>query len=357
LENKVYDDTKVLKKASNVITASHHGEVTLEPQDRNLINYLLFRAYNDLSPQTIYRVPTKEAMEYSGIKKHKELQASLSRLGKIFIEIDYIDPSTDEARSIIAHYLSADMSHAADGMLQYAFDAILYHFIAHPKVYAKIYIDRSSDMGSNAAKILYEVMCLQYRKQTPIYRATPDELRKLLEVRDKHPRPDNFRKFVEKTVNDINSIAEFEILIDYVKGGQGGGIVEFVFKAVSKDHARLIEARETKHVISRGGSHRGDRKTIDLLDGKSDEERGVAATLTREAIESVSALLPADADFAKIDKYVEDWHEHSRGKVYTDPNKAFRVWAEAKIEKESDKTLSDLSDDVFGNLLGELIED
>ncbi|MBY3155561.1 replication initiation protein [Rhizobium laguerreae] len=345
----VYNDINVLKKASHVITATHRGDVVLERQDRVLMDYLLFRAYDELTPQGVYRLATKEVMEYTRIKRHKDLVDSIQRLCRIVLEIDYQDEN-GEARYITSHFLSTDMSQSENGNLKYAFDPILYHFIAHPQVYANIYIDRRRDMNSSYAMDLYDIMALQYRKKSPVFRTTPDDLRRLLKVGDKHPRPDNFRKIViEKTVEEVNAIAEFDIVYDFVKGGKGGGIVEIVFEAKSKSHARLVEAASTTKVVGRPASTRVDRKTIDMYDGMNYEERGAPATLTDRSIEGARELMPADGN---VDDYIGEWRSLNKNKVFSDPDTAFLAWLKVRLEKDVDPLLKDLDNDVFGDLIG-----
>jgi hypothetical protein len=347
---KVYDDTNVLKKASHVITAVHRGTIQLEQVDRVVINYLQLRAYNDLTPGGIYHIPTKDVMDYARIKRHKDLMASIQRLSKIVMEIDYEDENGD-ARSVTSHYLSSDISHSENGMLKYAFDPILYHFIAHPNVYANIYIDRVRDMNSSYAMDLYDIMKLQYRKKSPIFRTTPEDLRILLKVGDKHTRPDNFRKnVIEKAVEEVNAIAEFDIIYDYTKGGKGGGIVEIVFEARSKDHSRLLQAMNTAKIVGpRQSSQRGDAKTIDMYDGMNFEERGGPATLTDLAYEGARELMPADGN---VDDYVAEWRGLNKNKVFSDADTAFLTWLKARLEKDHDPVLKDLDMDVFGDLIG-----
>ncbi|MCZ7860844.1 replication initiation protein [Agrobacterium salinitolerans] len=343
----VYDDNNVLKKASHVITATHRADVSLTRQDRVLMDYLLFRAYDELTPQGVYRLATKEVMEYTRITRHKDLVESIQRLCRIVLEIDYQDEN-QEARCITAHVLSTDVSQSENGNLKYAFDPILFHFIADPQVYAKIHIDRKRDMSSYAAD-LYDIMALQYRKKSPVFRTTPDDLRRLLKVGDKHNRPDNFRKIViEKTVEELNAIAEFDLVYEFVKGGKGGGIVEIVFEAKSKSHARLVEAASTTKMIGRQGS-RSDSKTIDMYDGMNDEERGAPATLTERSIEGARELMPDDGN---IDDYIGEWRALNKNKVFNDPDTAFLAWLKVRLAKEVDPVLQDLDNDIFGKLIG-----
>lgn len=343
-----YDDSNILRKASSIITATTRGEV-LTLHDHKLMNYLLHRAHDDLAPSRIYRIPMKEAMDYMRIKRSGELQASIRRLSQVLLEIDYVD-TKEEARCIMAHFLSADVSLSENGMLFYAFDQILYNFIEHPKVYAKIAMDRSGDMPSIAASRLYEVMALQYHKKQPVYKATPEELRTLLVVGDRHPRPDNFRRLiVDKTVEEVNAIAEFDVRVEYTKGGHGGSVIEFVFTALTKSHARLIEASATKLVGTRKTAS-ADQKTIDMLDGMTGEERGAPASLTAEGIEGARAMMPEDGN---IDEYIAEWRSQSKNKTFSDPDQAFLAWLQSKLDKDNDPLLKDLESDVWGELLGE----
>src|SRR5690606_15254236 len=115
MTNEVVKD--VIRKGSSVISATPTDAVRFEPIDNSLFNYLLLRTYNDLTPeQNVFQLPVQEVMEYLRIDRIGKLQSSLERLGKGFIEIDYIDAETGDPRAMYAHYLSSDVSSTGSGM-------------------------------------------------------------------------------------------------------------------------------------------------------------------------------------------------------------------------------------------------
>lgn len=339
----------VIRKGSSIISATPNDSVIFEPIDNTLFNYLVLRTYSDITPeQNVFWVPVKEVMEYLNIDRISKLQASLERLGKGFIEIDYVDAETGEPRSMYAHYLSSDVSSTGSGMLKFAFDPILVHFLSEPKVFGLISVSRVRDLKTVASQKLYEMMALQFRKKTPEWRCAVEELRAYFQTGNKNARFDNFRiHVIEKAISDVNAIAEFDIIVDYIRGGKGGGVTEILFRAVSKTHSRLIEASTIKSPKARR-SKISDSHTIDLLDGKTFEERGGPAELTLVAIETAREMVPENAD---INQLVSEWRDINRGRVLTNPDQAFLNWLEIKLSQEDDPLLKDIDGDVFGNLL------
>lgn len=340
----------VIRKGSSLISATATDAVRFEPIDNSLFNYLLLRTYNDINPeQQVYRVPVQEVMEYLRIDRISKLQASLERLGKGFIEIDYLEPETGDYRTMYAHYLSSDVSSTGSGMLKFAFDPILVHFLPEPKVFGLVSVSRVRDLKTVASQKLYEMMALQYRKKTPEWRCSVDELRTYFQAGDKNPRFDNFKKHViEKAVSDVNAIAEFDIVVDYVRGGKGGGVVEIVFTALVKSHTRLIEASAVKSPRT-SKKKMADTKTIDLLDGQTFEERGGPAELTGAAIEKARDMIPETAD---INQLIAEWRDINRGRSLSNPDHSFLSWLELKLSQDSDPLLKDIEGDVFGTILG-----
>lgn len=340
--------TDLIKKGSSIVSASPTGDVTFEPVDNTLFNYLVLRTYNDIDPsKPLHRIPVREVMEYLKLDRVSKLQASLERLGKGFIAIDYINPVDNEPHAIYAHYLSSDLSTTGSGMLTFAFDPILVHFLYEPKVFALISVSRIRDLKTVAAQKLYEIMSLEFRKKSPVYRASPDELRQLLQAGDKNKRFDNFKVHVlEKAISDVNAIADFDILVDYSRGGKGAAVKEVILSAVTKSHKRLLEAASVKSTKVR--KTKIDPHTVDLLDGKTFEERGGPAALTQDAIEKARGMIKDDAD---INQLVSEWRDINRGRSLSDPDQSFLNWLELKIAQDDDPFLKDIEGDVFGTLI------
>jgi len=341
------NERDLVKKGAAVISATAVMDVPFETCDMSLFTYLMWRTYSDIVPGAIHRLPVKEVMEYLRIDRISKLQSSLERLGKGTLLIDYED---DEGpRSMYCHYLSSDVSSTGNGMLVFAFDPILVQFLYEPKVYATVSVSRLRDFKSIPSQRLYENMSLQFRKKHPEWHTNVEELRKVFQTGERNARFDNFRTHViDKAVEEVNLIAEFDVLVEYVRGGRGGGVVEVVFKAVSKSHKRLIEAASTR--LSTGVRKKpSDIHTVDMLDGKTFEERGGPAELTSEAIEVARDLIPEGGD---INLLVSEWRESTRGRTLTDPDEHFVSWLKLKLGQEDDPLLRDIDGDVFGTLLG-----
>jgi len=337
-----------VKKGSSVVMARYLGDVEIRATDHLVFNYLLMRAYNSIEPGVIHQVSIPEVLEYVGFNRAARLQESIERLCRGQIEIDYIEPNGEE-RSIYAHFLSGDISHSENGILKFAFDPILVHFLIDPKVYALVHVDRSRDLRQLPALRLYEAMALQFHKRVPVWRVTVPELRDYFQIGDRHARFDNFKaNVIDKAVEAVNAIAEFDVLVDYNRGGKGGSVVEIVFTAVSKSHSRLVEARATKS--TRAGRSRGetDPHTVDLLDGRTYAERGGPAELLPETIDKARDMTPETKDLSRL---IDEWRKAVRGLALNSPDKHFLSWLSMRIAKDDDPLLKDIDSDVFGSLL------
>lgn len=338
----------LLKKSQSVVMAREHGgEIDLV--DRKLFNYLLQRAYPSLMERQVHRIPVQDALEFLCHTSTSRLHESLDRLGTVSIEIEYEDDAGIR-HSARAHFLSYDLSRAADGVLQFAFDPLLLQFLWEPKVYASLSLHRVRSFRGAHASRLYEVMALYHRRFSPHWRISVDDLRAFFRVEDSHARWDNFRrKVIERAVDEVNRIADFEVSVEYVRGGRGGRIVEVVFTAAAKSHARLMEARAMIDPVGRVGRDVRDCHTVDLLDGRTDAERGGPAVVSVLALEQAREMAGGT-----VAHYEQEWREEMRGRVVRDPDLSFLRWLDMRLQREQDALLADLNEDTFGNLLEEL---
>lgn len=334
-----------IRKHSAVITAAHVKEgLSLKPEDLSFFNYLLARVHPYPKPGFIYEIPIKEAMEFMRWDRTAKVHESLDRLCKVNIEIDY--EKDDERHSIRTHYMSHNSSHAENGILQFAFDPILVQFLPDPKVYGSINVNRSHDLKSMGAKRLYEFGCLNRNKYGATWRLSVLEFRQIAEAGDKHPRFDNFRRLVlDKAVDEVNNIADFDIAYETETAGQGGSVSTIVFKILGKTHARLLQATTIKSTKAKGGKS-GDQYTVDMLDGKTNEERGGPAELTSDVMERIASRLSPEDD---IEALVREWRDVTRGLVLNDPDKHFESWIDLREVKKNDPVLSGLDEDIFSN--------
>ena len=152
---------------------------------------------------------------------------------------------------------------------------------------------------------------------------------------------------IERAVAEVNAIADFDVLVEYVKGGRGGGVVSIKFKPVTKSHSRLIEAAATKSAVARRKKS-PDRHTVDMLDGQTWEERRGPAEVSLDAVEEARRLLPEGMEVKAL---LSEWREVNRGRALREPDMLFLNWVRARIEQEGDPLLKDIDADVFGALL------
>ena len=346
---------ETIRKHSSIITAVHivtENGLSLKPEDMSFFNYLLARVHPYPKRGFIYEIPIKEAMEFMRWDRTAKLHASLDRLCKVAVEIDY---ATDgEKRSIRAHYMSHNSSHAENGLLQFAFDPILVEFLPDPKVYGTININRSYDMKSMTAKRLYEFGCMNRNKFDTTWRISISDLRDIAQVGTTHQRFDNFRRLVlDKAIEEVNNIADFDITYEIETAGQGGAVSTIVFKLLGKSHARLLQANTIKSTNTKNSIKtkpktlkNEDHFTVDIFDGKTNEERGGPGELTAETIERVNAKLSPEDD---IEKLLREWSDVTRGLTLTDPDTHFESWIEMREIKKNDPVLSGLDEDIFSN--------
>lgn len=340
----------IIRKGSSVVSAMPTMDVIFEPIDFQLFNYLHLRVQNEIVPGmgVVHRLPVRDVMEYLRIDRVSKLKDSLERLGKGSCSIDYRDFEDGTPRTILGHFLSSDVSSTASGMLFFAFDPIIVQFLHDPKVYAMISVSRFRDLKTFAAQRLYENMSLKSRMHAPVWEVTVDELRQIFQTGDKYARFDNFRtNVIERAVAEVNAIADFDVLVEYVKGGRGGGVVSIKFKPVTKSHSRLIEAAATKSAVARRKKS-PDRHTVDMLDGQTWEERGGPAEVSLDAVEEARRLLPEGME---VNALLSEWREVNRGRALREPDMLFLNWVRARIEQEGDPLLKDIDADVFGALL------
>ena len=81
----------------------------------------------------------------------------------------------------------------------------------------------------------------------------------------------------------------------------------------------LAPPRDLNNPIGRGKSKR-DGNTLDLLDGRTDLERGPIAALKLETIEAARSLMSADDT---LDDLEEKWREDMKNRRVIDPDFSF----------------------------------
>lgn len=270
------DEKPTFRKAKEVILARNRGG--LEVVDIKVLNYLTHRAMSDISSREVHRVSVKELLVFLGHSSTSRLTESLSRLGKANIDIDYKDEAGKDHTAVV-HYLSYDMTKTEDGYVVFAFDPLLVSMLADPAIYGTLNIRSFKNFRSAYSMKLYEILSLYVRRQHPVWNVKMDELREALGVEAKYAeRADNFKsRIIEASVDEINSVSDFRVSTEYIRGGRGGRIQSVKFTVNYRPVAEILAPpRDIGNPIGRGKNRR-DSNTLDLLDGRTDLERGAIA--------------------------------------------------------------------------------
>lgn len=338
----------VVKKAYEVVMARESADLDLV--DGKMFTYLLHRAYKDLKEKQIHRVPVQDVLSFLRHTSTSRLQESLRRLATLKLSIEYADENK-ERHFVDAHFLSYDMTMTEDGMLHYAFDPILLDFLHEPKVFAFINVNYMQSFRSRYARKLYEILAAYERRFSPVWTVSVSQLRQILGVPDDlHQRFDNFRrKVLDQAVQEIIEHTEFDVQMDFIRGGRGGKVVNISFKVSPKLHPRMVESPNVSDPIGRSkGKSKRDPNTPDMLDGRTDSERGAPPALQATTVREAAELLGKDRD---VSTYEEEWRQEMSGRRVRDPDLSFLRWLNLRLEREEDEMLADLDDDTFGSLL------
>ncbi len=343
------------KKPMQVVNARATGaDFTL--LDRKIFNILLALAYRELpTGRVIHRVQMRQladALAMGGQEAPMErIHDSLKRLFHAEIEIKVRE---DERESLIrCHYLSTQHSTQGEGWLDYAFDQILLRYLRNPKVYSVIQLPVATRFRSLQALHLYEVMQGKYGLFVDkTFSLTIEEAYDFFDVpvgSVLRSRNDQFKsRKVERAVEEVNEIAEFDVAADYVRHGRGGKIVGVDFTVAPKPEGRIAAAAE---VVRAGRVRLRDQRTPDLFSGLSDAERS-APTLRPDTLLAARDLVGPEGD---LEDHLERWREEFRPRGYgRNPDEMFLAWLRLTMDCRRDEDLQDVDvEAVFFGLVRE----
>jgi hypothetical protein len=340
-----YNGRPSVRKGYEVIMA--RGQNDLELADLKLFNYLLEKAYWHLEKRSIHEIPVRDALGYLGHSSVARLEASLQRLGRVNVEIDY--QQDDVLHSVTCHFLSYDVSKAEKGILQYAMDPIMLKFLWEPKVYAKINMRFFQQFRTSYGAKLYEIMALFQNRRQRTWVVSVEELREKLGVSPgQYERFDNLKKSViDRALGEVNELATFGVSLDMVKGGRGGRVVELRFSIVPREQVELGS-------LGPASSKKPPRdpNTLDLLDGQTDSERGSEVVVSSEAIDQAHDMLnEAGMGVESMQGHLDEWREAIQRRRISDPNSHFLQFLQLKIDASREEDLADLDEDLFSDIL------
>lgn len=321
----------------------------LELIDSKVLNFLMHRTIPFLQSRSVHRLPVKDMLLYLGHTSTQRLQESLSRLGKANVEIDYRDEAGDEHHAVI-HYLSFDISRTENGYIVFAFDPLLIQMLSDPDIYGTLNINAFQKFRSPHSMKLYEVLSLYVKRRIPVWDVSIDELRRILGVDGSYAkRQDNFRtRVIEASVAEVNEVADFNVKVEYIRGGRGGRILRCKFETSFKTSAELLASPKTvSDPIGRGRGFR-DRYTVDLIDGQTDDERGDTAALRSETLVAARQIMREEDDLQGLE---DAWRRDMKERRVIDPDQSFLQWLSLRNERSGSPELEEIDEDTIAALL------
>lgn len=336
-----------INKAMQVIMAKELGRFELI--DNKVYNYLLNRAFPDMrraGGNGIYTVPVADILDFLGHSSTERLMASLDRLGSIEIVVDYVDIK-GVSNSAKSHYISYNMAHSKDGFISFAFDPIMLELCKDPKIFATLWLNETRRFQSQYASSLFEIMSTFVNRENPTWTPTLEEFREAMKIGDAYPRFNNLHgKVIQTAIDEVNEIATFfRIEVEPLKAGKGGRVVGLRFEALRKGLGAIsssVDSMEAPTRLKVSGRSR-DRNTIDLLDGRTDEERS-HLEVSQEALKKAYRILP---EGETIDSCLEAWRKEMSGRFVRYADRSFLNWLDVKNQKVADM----LDEDTIGDFI------
>ena len=314
------------------------------------------RSYSKLQDNALHSIPVADLLKYLNHSSVAKIEQTLQKLGSVTIDLEYKNPETGNEHSVKAHFLSYDVSKAENGILTYAFDPLLIQFLYEPKVYAKLNLNFIRSFKTTYGSKLYEVMSFFQHRYSRTWSVSMEDFRERMGVSpSQYTRFDNLKlNVIEKAIQEVNAIAEFWVEVEYVSGGRGNKVIELRFSIVPRPNELTITADKLEK--GKPGRKKKDVKrdphTVDMLDGKTDEERQDNLPLSNEAIDNGRELLMQYEHLPEtVDDFEDKWREAVRGNFVSDPDLNFLRWLNLKLQKESLDILEDVDEDLFGSIL------
>lgn len=345
---KANDQEQSFRKGREIILAKSKGG--LELVDFKILNCLMYRALPAMKVRNLHRMPVRDVLRFLNHTSTDRLQESLKRLGNANIEIDYKDDEGTEHHAVV-HYLSFDLTRTENGEVVYAFDPLLVSMLSDPAIYGTLNINMFQRFKSVYTLKLYEVLSLYVKRRIPVWDVSLDELRDVLQVADSYAeRPDNFRaRVIEASVKELNEVSDFHVEIEYVRGGRGGRIQRVKFHTRYRQPEEILAiSRQVGDPIGRGKSQR-DAGTVDMLDGRTDTERGDTTALLPETLELARDYMLEGDD---LDALEGEWRLDIRGRRVSNPDESFIQWLSVRKDQKSNADLEIVDPDFLADLVG-----
>ncbi len=280
-------------KALGLIHASEKAGA-LTAADKKLFNWLLAVAYPELTTKELHEVPIADARAFLGSHESNDrVRASAARLAEVVVKFDYIG-ADGNARWSAGSLLWVD-GPKFEGVLRFQFPALIKPLLAEPALYARLKLAVLGQFRSKYAITLYELLELYANRERPVWKVSIEDLRGLLGVGGKLANFKDFRsRVLDPATSEVEDKSDLTVSVEEIR--EGRRVAHLVFTVGKKDARAAFEA-ELKHKAVKGEKparrrRRRDPETPDLLDGRTDEERGGVPMLKAHTLEIARSRFP-----------------------------------------------------------------
>jgi hypothetical protein len=328
-------DPTVPKLFSAIQASPTAGKLTAT--DRAVLDFLLAAAYPTLNEQSLHEVSVHDLNAVLGTKHESTdwIIASLSRLRSTQLNIpveETLANGKKVERVIVANLINGSVPRRS-GVVRYSFYEELRPMLADPAVYARIRLTVIAQFRCKYAAPLYEVFEGHANRKIPTWRTDVDDLRSFLAVGGQMSNWADFkRRVLDPALKEINELSGLTITMSVTKR-VGKRVAGLAFRVDKKESREAIEA-ELRHKALLSASkakkppRTRDKQTLDLIDGKSDAERGGTLVLKAPTIDAARKRHPG----YDIEHFERKWQEYQVGKAMPrDPDKAFLTWLDRAI--------------------------
>jgi hypothetical protein len=323
--------------------------------DRKLFNVLLALSWEKLADPVArlppFRAPAallRRAIGEEAEHDNARLRASFDRLMSCRVLFPY-ESADGTLKEGGAPLLSFRALPKGAGAAEWSFPLELRPMLAEPGAWARLHLTVCARFQSKYALTLYELLSVRANLRAPAWRVTVDELRALLGARDKLPNWRHFeRRVLEPAVYEVNELSPLAVAYGLERDtGRGRRVVAVAFTIARKDLPALVDAARLDEFASdpvgpAGGATARDPRTLDMQDGRTDEERGGRPPSAAEAFKArvpAKVLREVAAEFPGLDvaAVLDAWASWAAGsgKPCRNPAAAFRGFARQRAAELS----------------------
>lgn len=214
-----YKSMELKKAAPAIHVASKNGRLSF--LQRKVGNILLYNAYPDLLSKEIHSIRVKDLAESVGFNSndYELLKASLKQLRNIAIEWNVLSNEGKEKWGISSMIAEAQIE---NGLITYSYPPMLRKLLFDPEIFARIDLRVQKRFSGNYSLSLYE-NCYRF-KSNGTTGVIPLEIWKKLigvEAGGTYEVFKNLnRKIIKPAIEEINSVSDIQVTVEYVKEGR-----------------------------------------------------------------------------------------------------------------------------------------